>query len=43
MSNDTSAAWPLADTKLAQELYDLVQQANHYRQRMSYLSRSGSC
>jgi hypothetical protein len=27
-----SAAWPLADAALTQELLDLVQQASHYRQ-----------
>ncbi|RYP92988.1 hypothetical protein DL770_000862 [Monosporascus sp. CRB-9-2] len=27
-----SAAWPLADAQLAQEILDLVQQASHYRQ-----------
>lgn len=32
MSNDASAAWPLADEKLSQSLLDLVQQASHYRQ-----------
>jgi U4/U6 small nuclear ribonucleoprotein SNU13 len=29
---NTSAAWPLADAQLSQELLDLVQQASHYRQ-----------
>lgn len=29
---DQSAAWPIADTALAQEILDLVQQASHYRQ-----------
>lgn len=32
MSQDTSAAWPLADQALSQEILDLVQQATHYRQ-----------
>ncbi|PYI08376.1 putative 13 kd U4/U6.U5 snRNP associate protein [Aspergillus sclerotiicarbonarius CBS 121057] len=27
-----SAAWPLADPALTQEIFDLVQQATHYRQ-----------
>ncbi|KAH7026192.1 putative 13 kDa ribonucleoprotein-associated protein [Microdochium trichocladiopsis] len=27
-----SAAWPLADAQLSQEILDLVQQASHYRQ-----------
>ncbi|KAJ5819176.1 hypothetical protein N7474_004767 [Penicillium riverlandense] len=27
-----SAAWPLADAALAQEIFDLLQQATHYRQ-----------
>jgi len=31
-ANDTNAAWPVADAALAQEIYDLVQQASHYRQ-----------
>lgn len=32
MSNDTSAAWPVADSALSQEILDLVQQASHARQ-----------
>ncbi|KAI0910011.1 ribonucleoprotein-associated protein [Ustulina deusta] len=32
MSGQESAAWPMADGALAQELLDLVQQASHYRQ-----------
>ena len=32
MSNDTSAAWPVADQALTQEILDLVQQATHFRQ-----------
>lgn len=32
MSNDSGAAWPVADQALSQELLDLVQQATHYRQ-----------
>ena len=32
MSNNESAAWPVADAALAQEILDLVQQAHHYRQ-----------
>jgi len=32
MSNDASAAYPLADEKLSQSLLDLVQQASHARQ-----------
>ncbi|KAJ0424613.1 50S ribosomal protein L30e-like protein, partial [Aspergillus heterothallicus] len=32
MSDDTSAAWPVADEALTQQLLDLVQQASHYRQ-----------
>lgn len=31
MSNE-SAAWPVADQALSQEILDLVQQASHYRQ-----------
>ena len=31
MSNE-SAAWPVADQALTQEILDLVQQASHYRQ-----------
>ncbi|MBY8978716.1 ribosomal L7Ae/L30e/S12e/Gadd45 family protein, partial [Rhodobacteraceae bacterium NNCM2] len=27
-----SAAWPVADSTLSQEILDLVQQAQHYRQ-----------
>lgn len=27
-----SAAWPIADQALSQEILDLVQQASHYRQ-----------
>jgi len=29
---NTSAAWPLADAQMSQEILDLVQQASHYRQ-----------
>ncbi|PSN59423.1 L30e-like protein [Corynespora cassiicola Philippines] len=29
---DQSAAWPLADAALSQEILDLVQQSTHYRQ-----------
>ncbi|KAF2725796.1 L30e-like protein [Polychaeton citri CBS 116435] len=29
---DQSAAWPVADSKLSQEILDLTQQASHYRQ-----------
>ena len=29
---DASAAWPVADASLSQEILDLVQQASHYRQ-----------
>ncbi|KAK2070031.1 hypothetical protein P8C59_004566 [Phyllachora maydis] len=32
MANNQSAAWPLADPALAQELLDMVQQCSHYRQ-----------
>jgi len=33
MSNQNeSAAWPMADEALVQELLDLTQQASHYRQ-----------
>ncbi|KAL3480065.1 50S ribosomal protein L30e-like protein [Aspergillus californicus] len=32
MSDDTSAAWPIADEALSQQLLDLVQQASHYKQ-----------
>lgn len=29
---NSSAAWPVADAALTQEILDLVQQASHYRQ-----------
>ncbi|EME42669.1 hypothetical protein DOTSEDRAFT_73482 [Dothistroma septosporum NZE10] len=32
MASETSAAWPVADQALSQELLDLVQQSQHYRQ-----------
>ncbi|KAH8692885.1 putative snRNP and snoRNP protein [Talaromyces proteolyticus] len=32
MSGETSAAWPIADEALTQQILDLVQQASHYRQ-----------
>ncbi|PGH01132.1 ribonucleoprotein-associated protein [Helicocarpus griseus UAMH5409] len=32
MSDQTNAAWPLADSALTQTILDLVQQASHYRQ-----------
>jgi len=32
MAQEANAAWPLADTKLENELLDLVQQASHYHQ-----------
>ncbi|KAJ9659259.1 RNA binding protein snu13 [Coniosporium apollinis] len=32
MADNTSAAWPIADAGLSQEILDLVQQASHYRQ-----------
>ena len=32
MSGSQSAAWPLADQALSQEILDLIQQASHYRQ-----------
>ena len=32
MSQDTGAAFPIADAKIGQELLDLVQQASHYGQ-----------
>ncbi|KAK8070626.1 50S ribosomal protein L30e-like protein [Apiospora hydei] len=32
MSSPDTAAWPMADPGLAQELLDLIQQASHYRQ-----------
>ncbi|KAJ9618629.1 RNA binding protein snu13 [Taxawa tesnikishii (nom. ined.)] len=31
-AQDSSAAWPVADQALTQEILDLVQQASHYRQ-----------
>ncbi|KAK8189106.1 putative snRNP and snoRNP protein [Phyllosticta capitalensis] len=31
-AQDTSAAWPVADASLSQEILDLVQQCSHYRQ-----------
>lgn len=34
-AEDASAAWPLADEALSQELLDLVQQATHYRMSIS--------
>ncbi|KAK4691000.1 hypothetical protein P7C71_g5910, partial [Lecanoromycetidae sp. Uapishka_2] len=30
---DQSAAWPVADQALSQEILDLVQQASHYRHK----------
>ncbi|KAF1846383.1 ribosomal protein-like protein L7Ae [Cucurbitaria berberidis CBS 394.84] len=30
--SDDSAAWPVADEALSQQILDLVQQANHYKQ-----------
>jgi len=32
MSGQSSAAWPVADESLAQNILDLVQQAGHYHQ-----------
>lgn len=32
MADDQSAAWPIADAALTQEILDLVQQSSHYRQ-----------
>jgi U4/U6 small nuclear ribonucleoprotein SNU13 len=32
MSGETSAAWPIADEALTQNILDLIQQATHYRQ-----------
>ena len=32
MSQNDSAAWPVADAALTQNILDLVQQASHYRQ-----------
>ncbi|KAI9778910.1 MAG: RNA binding protein snu13 [Peltula sp. TS41687] len=32
MADSNSAAWPIADQALSQEILDLVQQASHYRQ-----------
>ncbi|KAI4136469.1 MAG: hypothetical protein L6R39_007769 [Caloplaca ligustica] len=32
MSGEQSAAWPIADQALTQNILDLVQQASHYRQ-----------
>ncbi|KAF2757682.1 L30e-like protein [Pseudovirgaria hyperparasitica] len=32
MSAETSAAWPVADQQMTQEILDLCQQAAHYRQ-----------
>jgi len=32
MADNPSAAWPMADEALAQQILDLVQQAGHYRQ-----------
>lgn len=32
MADNQSAAWPLADQALSQEILDLIQQASHYRQ-----------
>lgn len=31
-AGNESAAWPIADQALSQEILDLVQQASHYRQ-----------
>ena len=32
MADTQSAAWPVADQALTQEILDLVQQASHYHQ-----------
>jgi U4/U6 small nuclear ribonucleoprotein SNU13 len=32
MADNPSAAWPMADEALSQQILDLVQQAGHYRQ-----------
>jgi len=32
MADNPSAAWPLADEALSQQILDLIQQAGHYRQ-----------
>ncbi|KAL9010568.1 MAG: hypothetical protein Q9173_004511 [Seirophora scorigena] len=32
MSGEQSAAWPIADQALTQNILDLIQQASHYRQ-----------
>ncbi|KAL8990916.1 MAG: hypothetical protein Q9169_007997 [Polycauliona sp. 2 TL-2023] len=32
MSGEQSAAWPIADSALTQNILDLIQQASHYRQ-----------
>jgi len=32
MTDQSSAAWPLADAALTQSILDLVQQSSHYRQ-----------
>jgi len=32
MSNESGAAWPVADQAMSQEILDLVQQSAHYRQ-----------
>lgn len=29
--SESSAAWPIADAALSQEILDLVQQCSHYR------------
>jgi len=37
---NSSAAWPVADAALTQEILDLVQQASHYRQLKKRSERS---
>jgi U4/U6 small nuclear ribonucleoprotein SNU13 len=45
MADNPSAAWPMADEALAQQILDLVQQAGHYRQLKKgvYNGKSNSC
>ena len=41
MASEQSAAWPVADQALAQQLLDLLQQATHYRQAKKGANEGG--
>ncbi|GAB1215910.1 RNA binding protein snu13 [Aspergillus terreus] len=43
MSGEPTAAWPVADEALTQNLLDLVQQASHYRQLKKGANGKLSC